>query len=233
MGAHAAAPASPGIETDVGADTDPVAGARARLVALGERVRPVVLARERVLELSGPLRDVLPDGLARGASVAIAGTGATTVALHLLADIARVGSWVVVVDLDELGLLAAVEAGVDPSRLALVRSAGAPRRAEAIAALAGAVDLVLLDARVPLRAVEQRRLSARLRERGTIAVVLAPGHLGAARVEWPVDLTLTTEGGAWSGIGHGHGSLRSRPVQVRVQGRGRAARPLETVLAHG
>ncbi len=211
----------------------PVTEARARLVALGERVRPVVLAREHVLELSGPLREVLPEGLLRGASVAVAGAGATTVALQLLADAARAGSWVVAVDLDDLGLLAAVEAGVDPTRLALVRSVGAPRRAEAIAALAGAVDLVLLDARVPLRPVEQRRLSARLRERGTVAVVLAPGHRGATRVDWPVDLTLTAEGGGWSGIGRGHGSVSTRSVRVRAHGRGRASRPLETSFVHG
>ena len=210
----------------------PRAGSAA-LRALGERVRPVALAGAQVLEVSGPLAAVVPDGLVRGASVAVVGPGATTVALRLVAEAARAGAWIAVVDLDDLGLLAALGAGIDPERLALVRIAGAPRRAEAIAALAGGVDLVLLDARVPLRAVEHRRLSARLRERGTTLVSVAPGHRSSSSVSWPVDLTLEVEGGRWSGIGRGHGSLTGRSLRVRARGRGRASRPRETVLDDG
>jgi hypothetical protein len=220
---------------------------------VAERVAPVTLARERTLPLHEALQPLLPDGvLARGSVVGVQGVGATSLALALAAEASRAGSWTVVVGLPAVGLAAADELGVDLGRLALVAappddpSAWAP----ALAALVGAVDVVVLDGRAPLRAGEVRRLAARARERGSVLVpTLASGlarpggegrtggrgHRGRGRGdhpigEWTTDVTLTAADARWEGLGDGHGHLRRRRLTVTAEGRGRAARPRESEL---
>jgi hypothetical protein len=219
---------------------------------VAERAAPVTLARERTLPVHEALRPLLPDGvLARGSVVGVRGVGATSLALGLVAEASRAGSWTVVVGLPAVGLAAASELGVDLNRLALVAappddpSAWAP----ALAALLGAVDLMVLDGRAPLRAGEVRRLAARARERGSILLPTLPtglagtagsgartegrtggrGHHGRGRGdapigEWTTDVTLTADDARWEGLGDGHGHLRRRRLTVTAEGRGRAAR---------
>jgi hypothetical protein len=86
-----------------------------------------------------------------------------------------------------------------------------------VAALLDGVDLVAVHAET-VQAAVARRLSARARHRG--AVLLSSGA-------WPgADVELSCRFSAWSGPSDGYGHLRERRVQVRVHGRGAAARPV-------
>ena len=215
----------------------------AELREIADRAAPVTLARHQTLPVVEALAPLLPEGaVARGSVVGVAGgVGATSLALTLVAGPSRDGSWAAVVGLPELGLAAADELGVALDRLALVALPPhdpAPW-APTVAALIGAVDLVLVDARVRLAARDTRRLAARARERGSVLVPVAPDALastdgvGAGRSrpssrplgEWACDVTLRTTEVRWEGLGEGHGHLRRRQVVVTADGRGRAARP--------
>jgi hypothetical protein len=223
----------------------------AELRQIAERAAPVTLAREQVLPVVDALQPLLPDGaVARGSVVGVAGgPGATSLALTLAAGPSREGSWTVVVGLPELGLAAAAEYGVVLDRLALV---AVPDRdpstwGPVIAALVGAVDVILVDGRLALSARETRRVAARARERGSVVVPVLPVALGATtgrgggptrstgarrRVlgEWVPDVVLRVDDARWEGVADGHGHLRRRRVVVGAEGRGRAARPRRTTL---
>src|SRR5690606_14054535 len=100
-----------------------------RLAGLGERVRPVDLARDRRLPVLPAFEGLLPGaGLRRGATVAVGArpgvTGATSLALALAAGASQAGSWVAAVGLGSLGLVAAAELGVSLERLVLVADPG-------------------------------------------------------------------------------------------------------------
>lgn len=205
--------------------TDPALDPLARLRALDERVRPVTLAERQVLPVAEALRPLFPGGgLRRGSVVAVGPDGAgaaTSLALATVAEASGQGSWVAVVGLPTLGLVAAAELGVALDRLAVVATPGRGRWADVVAALVDAVDLVVLGpARV--RPGDARRLAARARERG--AVLLPVG------TEWPEapDLALRADAGRWEGIGTGYGHLRARRVRVGATGRRDAARPRST-----
>lgn len=199
-----------------------VADRRALARALGERIRPLVPAVERRLEVGGPLAPLVDGGLARGSTVTIEGIGATSMALALAAELSP-GRWCVVVGLRELAPVGALESGIDPARCAFVEVDDGDRVAEVIAALVVAIDVVVVDARLPVRPSEVRRLGARVRERGGVVVVVHPdgGHVGTS---WTGDVVMTVRSGTWSGPGRGDGHLRSRSMVVDVTGRGRAAR---------
>jgi hypothetical protein len=103
---------------------------------------------------------------------------------------------------------------------------GAPRWAQVLGALVGAVDLVLVGSEARVRPGDQRRLAARARERGTTLVHVG----GAGRDADAPDLRLTATGVTWQGLGRGHGHLRARQVHLEVTGRRRAARSREVDL---
>lgn len=202
----------------------------ASLQELAERIRPVVLARRAVLPVPGPLERLVPDGgLVRGSIVTVGGVGATSLTLQLVAAASQGGSWVVVVGVGELAPAAVLEAGLDGDRVAFIDLGGSGRQADVVAALIGAVDVIVIDARVHLRPAESRRLASRLRERGSILLALSPG----TRVDTllPSDLSFTVGEARWEGLGCGHGHLRSRRVRVEVGGRGRASRTSRLELA--
>ena len=91
------------------------------LAVLGERARPVTLAAERALPVTSVLAPLLPDGgLPRGATVGVHGPGATALALALVAAASGAGSWTAVVGADDLGLVAAAEAGLALERTVVV-----------------------------------------------------------------------------------------------------------------
>ena len=213
---------------------------RDHLRLLGERVAPLVGARERTLPVLDPLRDLFPGGvLQRGWVITTGGEGATSLALAVAAGPSAAGSWTAVVGEEGLGLAAAAEAGVVLERL-LVVTAPEPRvAAETAAALVGSVDIVLLGSGIRLGAADHRRLAARLRERGSVLIRLAGDGSHGAGV-WTggarsssgrvgdlhgADVGLWVVSSRWSGLGDGWGLLRSRHVSVRVQGRGAAGRP--------
>ena len=199
---------------------DPLA--RAHLDEVAGRGAPVVLARERVLPVPGPLGMLLPGGaLQRGTVATIGGepgAGATSLAFGLAAAATAAGEWAAAVDLPgTLGGLAAAECGVDLSRFAVVRGVPNDRWATVVAALLDGVSLVMADVPRGLRAGDARRLVARARERSTVLVMVVP----SARA-WPADapLRLWAEGGPWPGLELGRGVLAARPLRLRIEGRG-------------
>jgi hypothetical protein len=190
---------------------------------LAERIRPVALAREAVVPVVEALRPLLADvGLIRGSTLTVGGIGATSLALSLLAGPSQSGSWVAIVGLDDLAPAAVLEAGLDGDRVAFIDPGRSERLADVVAALIGAVDLVVLDARLSITASACRRLTSRCRERGSILVVVSPNR--ERSTQWPVDRSFITRDAQWEGVGRGHGHLRSRTVRVDASGRGRASR---------
>jgi hypothetical protein len=190
---------------------------------IGGLARPVVLASERVLPVLAPLAPLLPDGgLRRGSVLSV--SGSTSLALAMLAEASRAGSWCAAVGLPSLGLVAAAELGIALERFPLVASpAGADDWAWAVAALLDAVDVVLSRPPGQVGAARARRLAARARERSAVLVVS-----GA----WPepADVRLAVTGSAWEGVGDGHGCLRARRVEVVASGRGAAGRERRRTL---
>ncbi len=184
-----------------------------------------LLTTERpALPVPPALAPLLPDGLRRGATTAV--LGSTSLALAVLAAASAAGAWVAVVGQPTFGLLAAAEAGVDLTRLAVVPSPGADA-ATVLGALVDGMDAVVVGPRVAHVDADRRRLSARARARGA---TLLP------TVAWPgADVVLTAdpvgEHGGWRGVGAGQGRLRTQQVRVARSGRRGAAVPLSLVLA--
>jgi hypothetical protein len=196
--------------------------ARAHLHAVAERVRPVVTAGERLLAVAGDLGAQLPGGgLQRGTTIALdgpLGTGSTTVALTLAAAATSAGEWAAVVDPHgTIGARAAVAAGVELERCAVVRRVPADRWSTVVAALVEGVTIVVATVPLRLRLGDARRLVARARERASVLVALGP---------WPAEATLRLRTGAthWHGLDAGTGLLTVRDMEVRVEGRGVHAR---------
>lgn len=198
---------------------------------LGEwRAQPVSLAHEHVLPVVAPLAPLLPDGaLSRGSTVAVAGAGATSLALALAAGPAAAGSWVAAVGVPAIGWAAAAEAGVPFERLVVVDEPPADRWATVVAALVGAFDVIVVAPRHRVRVADGRRLHARARERGAVLVRLSNvavprvGRDGSDGLEAGIRLTVDAQ--RWVGLGTGHGHLQARHVEVSASGRGRAAQP--------
>lgn len=196
----------------------------ARLAKVVDQVRPLVLAREHTLPLAEPFTGLFSDGaLQRGITLTVDGLGAASVTLALVAPVVAAGSWVAFVDLPDLNLGAAAEAGVALERVACIRSGD--QWASAVAALLGAFDLVVVGMHRRVRAGDVRRLGARARERGSVLVALRGGCGGAA--VWPdaPDVGLVASTSQWSGLGVGHGHLRARTLTVRAEGRRGFSRP--------
>jgi hypothetical protein len=174
------------------------------------------------------LTSLFPEGgLRRGSIVAVDGVGATSLALAVAAGPSASGSWTAVVGDPGLGLAAAAEAGVVLERMLVIdpqSGAGEKAAAGVVAALVGAVDVVLVGPGVRIRPADVRRLTARMRERGSVLI-----RIGA--IDEPgVDVGLRIVESEWAGLGVGHGLLRARRVRIETQGRGSAARPRGAAL---
>ena len=195
----------------------------ASLKLLGHRVRPVTGADQRLLPVPEALSRLLPyGGLQRGSLVATGGSAASSLALALVGPVTQVGSWVAVVGLGRLGLLAANELGVDLERVLVITDPGPAKWAATVAALSDAVEVVLARPPRPVPTGIQRRLTARARERGSVIM-----QVGGATALWAnaPDLVVTADTVSWQGVGDGHGHLQSRQVEVSVSGRRGANRP--------
>lgn len=185
------------------------------------RARPVVLARERVLAVPGPVGDLLPgSAIQRGTVVAVdggPGAGSTSIAFQLAAAATAAGEWAAAVELDaSLGGLAAREAGVVLDRFAVVRQVPPARWAVVVAALFDGISVVLTEVPAFARVGDARRLQARARERGAVLVAM-----GA----WPAEAAfrLRAVGSVWRGLSDGVGAFAERDQRVHVDGRGAAA----------
>ncbi len=160
------------------------------------------------LPLASALAPLLPRGLRRGQVVSV--EGSTSLLLALAAQASNEGSWMSIVGMPQVGVLAASQRGVDLSRLALVPHPGTQAPA-ALGALVDGMDVVIVGQGLALSDADRRRLGARARERGS--VLLASGAWPGAHVQ------LTVERSRWSGLGAGDGRLREREVTVAIAGR--------------
>ena len=142
-------------------------------------------------------------------------TGSTSLLLALVAQASQEGSWVAVVGLPAVGVLAAHQAGVELDPLALVPRPG-PDAPTVLAALLDGVDVVIVGNGAALADSDRRRLTARARERGTVLL---------STTSWPgANLVLAAEPVEWTGLGDGHGHLRRHRLAVTRGGRGSAGR---------
>lgn len=219
------------VEPDPASPASVVAG-DPRLALLGQQARPTTLAAERHLPVLPALAPLLPDGhLTRGTTVGVAGTGATSLALGLVAAASAGGSWTVAVGLGDLGLVAAAEAGIDLARLVLVAAPPADRWSTVVAALVETIELVLVRPTTRVRDTDVRRLSAHLRSRGGVLVRLP----GPGSWPGPADVTLRVATTDWRGAVapsrvDGAGRLHARRVVIEATGRGRSAQPRRAEL---
>jgi hypothetical protein len=180
---------------------------------LAARLRDPVLAGERLLPVSEAFAALLPgQGLRRGSVVAV--TGSHALALALVAEASRTGSWVTAVGLDDLGILAAHEFGLVLERLALVPFPGR-RWDDVVATMLDGAEVVMVRRPADASSTALRRLAARTRERGAVLVPLS---------KWPeADLRLELVRSVWLGLEQGHGRLEARQALVDLTGRGAAA----------
>jgi len=157
-----------------------------------------------VLPVHPALAEVLPGGgLRPGAAYALAPSSALLTAL--MAGPSQAGAWCAVIGMPELGTEAGEQAGIELARLVLIPDPG-PRWLAVVAAAAEVMPVVAV--RPPARAkdAEVARLSARLRDRGTVLLVQ-----GA----WPqAEAVLEVGDPSWTGLGAGHGRLSRREVTV-------------------
>jgi hypothetical protein len=156
------------------------------------------------------LRELLPaGGLQRGSVVAAGGWSLLCVALIAAASTA--GAWCAAVGLPQLGVGAAVGAGLDPDRLLLIAEPGAGWP-QVVASLLEGCEIVLL--RPPERPSAQlrRKLEAAVRRYRSVLVVA--GDWEGAQTRFRIARQ------EWAGLGDGHGRLRARRVQVVADGRG-------------
>jgi hypothetical protein len=195
--------------------------------SLAAHVRPVTAASSRRLPVGAPWNTLLAEtGLRRGSTVSVhaaPGAGGLTLALSLLAASSHAGHWCAVVGIDDPGVLAMHELGVDLRRVLFVpRPRGA--WAEATADLLDGVDLAIV--KTPSRAAHgaARRLSARVRERGAVLVVLSEP---SATWPLPADLTIEILTSRWKVSSR----LDARDATVRVSGRGAMRRASEHQLS--
>lgn len=133
---------------------------------------------------------------------------ATSLAVALLAGPSRAGEWSAVVGVDDLGLEAAAELGLDLARTLLVPDPG-EHWAEVTAALLDVTGVLLLRPPGRVDGHTASRLAARLRKRS--AVLIAQG-------DWPqCEAHLTLVHQQWQGLGQGTGHLGARRAEVVVR----------------
>jgi hypothetical protein len=195
------------------------------------------------LPVSAGLAELLPDGLRRGSTVAV--TSSVSLLLALLGAASAGGAWTAMVGMPAISAEAAVEAGVELQRLAIISPpepgwSGASWTT-AVGALLDAVDVVVArpGGAGGVRAVaatahaagavtdgEARRLTARARSKGAVLVLF-----GQQAASWPAaDVRLSAQHGRWTGIGNGYGRLKQRQLLLSATGKGRSARPRSAEL---
>ncbi|HEY2206451.1 MAG TPA: hypothetical protein VGH99_18460 [Pseudonocardia sp.] len=186
---------------------------RATRASAGRRaeVSEVSEAGERLVPVPAPLSAVLPGGgLRRGSTIAVGSS--TSLLFALLSEASAGGTWCALVGFPEAGMVAAAEAGLALSRVALVPRPGADLVAVTAALLDG-LDLVAVAGVDRLGAGDRQRLAARARMRGAVLLPVGP---------WPgADLRVEAVSARWRGVaGRGAGRLSARRARVRVSGRG-------------
>lgn len=147
-------------------------------------------------------------GLRPGASYALAPSAALLLAL--LARPSQDGAWCAAIGMPDLGAEAAERYGLDLERFVFVPEPGS-RWLAVVATIAEVLPVVAVRPPTRVSDAEVARLSARLRERGTVLLVQ-----GA----WPhAEAIVDVEAPHWSGLGAGHGYLAGRELTVSVTSR--------------
>lgn len=175
------------------------------------------------LAVPGPLAPLVPTGTLRaGSSVAVTGSAPTSLVLALAVAAAGEDAWCAIAGMPDLGLRAALDAGLDPCRLAIVPPA-AEQTAQVLSALVDGVGVVVLGPELDLAPALWRTLLGRARTRDTLVLAVDPPGR--------VDLHLSSRTHRWTGLSSGSGRLRHRRLSVTSQGRGIAGfRELEVEL---
>jgi len=203
------------------------------------------------------LRQLLPDGLRRGSTVAV--TSSVSLLLALLGAASAAGAWTAMVGMPAISAEAAVEAGIALDRLAIINpSAGredtsrgghgelavrtGPSWTTVVGTLLDAVDLVVAQpgaSGVPAGAASGTRgWTGRVSDgdaRRLTARARSKGGIlvlfGPQAASWPaVEIELSATHGRWTGIDRGYGRLRQRQLLLSATGRGRSARPRNAEL---
>lgn len=201
------------------------AEARARLEALGEHIAPG-LREGRSLPVHPALAAIFPAGIQRGATIGVWGEAAESSAFALMSAATQAGSWSGVVGVAGLGARAAAEVGVDLRRLIMVSDTPSHRDderwAQVLGTLVDGFDLVVVGSAERVRPATARRVQARAQVRGAVLIVLGRHD------PFSCDLRLVSRA-RWEGLGDGHGHLRSREVDLMLEGR-RVPRPRRSTV---
>jgi hypothetical protein len=171
-------------------------------------------------------------GLVRGRTVACTGDAALSTALALSASATCLGSWLAVIGVPQLGVGAAIEAGVAIERIVLAQPPRASREWVAtVAALVEGFDVLIVAPPTSLSAHDARRLQTRVAARQSVLMVVhLPSPLAACAPQvFGADLDVRADTVAWSGIEQGGSHITQRMVHVRVSGR-RCASPREATI---
>lgn len=136
------------------------------------------------------------------------GVDSASLAMALMAGPSADGAWCGVVGSAEFGLEAAAAAGVELRRTILVPDPG-EAWLEATAALIDVLGVVVVAAPTEVSAKDVSRISARLRQRGSVLIAYG---------DWPrCDARLSLRDAEWVGLGRGHGHLQARRVTIEVR----------------
>lgn len=152
------------------------------------------------------LRSSFPTGLRHGSVYTL--SGSTTVAMGLLAEPTKAGSFCAAVGLPNFSVESAIAWGTDLSKLVLVPHPPAQDWVSVVAALTEIADLILAARPPHVTPGEVERLHARLRTRRTTLVVAGAWPRAVAHID-----AVTT---GWDGLGQGYGALLHQQVKITV-----------------
>lgn len=182
---------------------------------------------DSALPLSEAYAEILPHGLLRGQVVVCHGVAAYSIALGLVERAVTVGSWLAVVDLEQVSPEAIAEFGIPLHRVIGVTTGDDP--ANVLSAVFDGFDVVLIPAH-RYRGALARRISQRIRAKGvTLIVIDDADEVGVRDAVSLGDVALIGSDMHWEGIGWGVGRLLARHLTVSATGR-RSPRPLRSEM---
>jgi hypothetical protein len=186
------------------------------------------------LPVSDVVRSFIPEGqLIRGRVVACSGDAALSVALLLVAHATQEGSWLAVIGVQHIAILAVAERGVALERLVLVHPPQQSKEwSTTVAAVVDGFDLVIMSVPRGVSPSDVRRVHTRIQARQSIAIIVNNDSSGVKSSQlFHPDVVLHTTTSQWIGADQGAGFLQHRDVRVQVSGR-RVPRPTEHVVRH-
>ena len=182
---------------------------------------------DSALPLSEAFAEILPSGLLRGQVVACQGPAAYSVALGLVSRAISVGSWLAMVDLEQVSPEVLVEFDIPLHRVVGVSTGDDP--ANVLSAVFDGFDIVIIPA-FRYRGALARRIAQRIRAKGvTVVVIDDTNEIRAGDTASLGDITLVGSDIRWEGIGWGTGRLLARHLTVSATGR-RSPRPLRSEM---